>query len=144
MHCDNIVSTSGLVDPTSEIGHPLSIVLPSVSPSQSLSSETPLIIHNPPQFHLQQTVDRHSGQISTEELHMAMIGKQDHSNFPTAVTISPGIQDQTTSTDVDGISLQALSKSMPLPRPTRENVLRRLSEALMRKSLTMVRLDVLY
>jgi len=136
MHCDNIEPLSFIEGPTSDTGQPLT-VLPSVSPSQSLSSETTLI-HKPPLFQPSQTAFQKSGQISPVPIQMAMIGKEEH-NIPQAVTISPMIQEQTSTTDVDGISLQALSKSMPLPRPTRENVLRRLSEALMRRSLTMVR-----
>jgi len=65
-----------------------------------------------------------------------MTGKEGQS-IPSTVTISPMVQELSGSED--GISMQTLVKLVPLPRPTRENVLRRLSEALMRRSLTMVR-----
>lgn len=136
MHCDNLEPTRFIVDPTSETGQPLTL-LPSVSPSLSLSSE-PTLTHKPPHIQPSLTAFQKSGKISLVHLHMGMIGKQEQ-NIPSSVTISPVVQEQAGPIDdVDGISLRTLGKSMPLPRPTRENVLRRLSEALMRRSLTKV------
>jgi hypothetical protein len=143
MRCDESVTESVLEYPTSDSRCPLSISLPSVSPSQSLSSETTFTSHKPPLFQISQSAfQRNKGKISPEELHLEMIEKQAY-KLPNTVTISPVLQEQKSPENVDGISLQNLSRSILLPRPTRENVLRRLSMALMRKSLTMVRLILL-
>jgi hypothetical protein len=111
------------------------------NPSAVLSvypSQSPALLQKPPIVRSTQTSYTRSGQISPIPSHHDMNAKEGNSRV-SAVTISPLVQEET-GVDGDGHTEHNQTNTFPIPRPTRENVLRRLSEALMRRSLTMVSL----